>query len=158
MRLTALVVVAVLLWPASVFSQDELAGLVGGVTGKTLVERCAEPTGTAKRNFCIGYIAGAVDTFLSYAHQMHRKSELCVPAGVFESVDAVVNYLRAHPEEQKYSASSETYLALKGAFSCGTPSDNPQAKPSADTEAKPPANAQAKPPADEQAKPPAVGH
>ena len=124
MRLRALVVVAGLLWPASVFSQ---AGIVGGVKGKDLLEKCAEAKDSVQRNFCSGYIEGVIDASQTYAHSLHKKSRLCVPASVDQSIDTVMNYLRAHPDEQHYSASSEAWLALIKAFPCNPAEANPAA-------------------------------
>ncbi len=122
MRLMALVVIAGLLWPASVFSQG---GIVGGVRGKDLLERCAGPKDSVQRSFCSGYIEGLIEASQTYAHSLHKQSTLCAPASIDESVDTVMTYLRAHPDEQHYSASSEAFLALIKAYPCKPADEKP---------------------------------
>jgi hypothetical protein len=67
---------------------------------------------------CMGYIEGVVDTMKDIDRAFNKPQ--CVPDGTHakQTVDVVVNYLRDHPVERSYSASSDVYAAVAQAWNC----------------------------------------
>ena len=81
-------------------------------TGYELLSDCSEPPGQYGYALCLGYVLGVGPTAASVVH--------CPPEGSTrgQAIDAVVRYLRAHPETRYYPASTLTQMALAQAFPC----------------------------------------
>jgi hypothetical protein len=105
MRVSALVLAAGLLWPASVLSQDSTSFF----TGNDLYDKC-----TAESLICAAYVAGMADAFV-------HDGTVCLPQSnvtTRQLADVVMAYLRAHPEARTYSAASIGDVAFTQAFPC----------------------------------------
>jgi hypothetical protein len=105
MRLRALVVAAVLLWPVSGLSQE----LSGFFSGNDLYNNC-----TAQSVACPAYVAGMADALV-------HDGTVCLPQKTITAkqlVDVVTAYLHAHPESRIYSAASIGDVAFTQAFPC----------------------------------------
>ena len=115
MRLTALVLVAGFLCPASGFAQDLFPAFV---TGNKLLEACTP----VQLPFCYAYVEGATDASQSTFSALHMQQHalFCLPQGVTarQLVDIATNYLRDHPEQRHTVASADVALALANAFPC----------------------------------------
>jgi len=111
MRLTALVLAAGLLWPASTFAQDEGASHSGYLNGSKLYEEC----NSQEYSLCLGYVMGVSD-----ALNATKPDLFCAPLSVKASQElaVVVKYLRDHPETWHNSAYSDVGVALALAFPC----------------------------------------
>jgi hypothetical protein len=109
MKLRSLVMAAVLLWPAPIFSQNAQPSIAYFRAGNDLFEDCSAP----KHVFCIGYVLGVADT-------LSELKVVCPPdhATSEQFVAVAMNRFRDHPEMRHYSGASEIYLALKQAFPC----------------------------------------
>jgi hypothetical protein len=88
-------------------------------SGNRLLEYC-NPN-SAKRDICIGYVAGtrgAIDTWKIWEN---IDSGICVPKEVSlgQSITVVVKYLEANPGKLHLSASSNVLNAFTDAFPCG---------------------------------------
>lgn len=92
---------------------------VNFATGNTLYDLC-NGTGV-NRIACQHYISGASDAFQTYQETNPRL--ICLPSTVTleQMTDVVVVFLRDHPAQRHYSASSEVWLALQNAFPCPSP-------------------------------------
>ena len=104
------VLVAGLLWPASVFSQ---IGPSSFVSGSDLYEECTNPTDSAKHIHCTGYVTGIADS-------LNNDGSVCLPANVTiqQIEDVIVSYLREKPRYWQISASALAGTALRTAFRC----------------------------------------
>src|SRR5262245_53235215 len=115
MRLTALVLAAGFLCPASGLAQDSFTAFV---TGNRLLEVCT-PVQTPS---CYAYVEGAADAFQSTFSALHIQQHalFCLPQGATsrQLVDIAINYLRDHPEQRDYVASANVARALANAFPC----------------------------------------
>jgi hypothetical protein len=115
MRLSAMVLAAGILCPASGFAQGLFLGFV---TGNRLLEICSpvqQPT-------CYAYVEGVTDDAQSTFSALHMQQHalFCLPQGVTsrQLVDIATNYLRDHPEQRHTVASANVVLALANAFPC----------------------------------------
>jgi hypothetical protein len=113
MRLTPLVVVAGLLWPASTFAQDDGSSSHGYLNGNKLYENCT----SSDSLFCSGYVMGVSDALKLNALKLNL---FYSPSSVtaHQELAVVVKYLRDHPETRHYSAASDIGVALAMAFPC----------------------------------------
>jgi hypothetical protein len=103
MRLRAVLVAAVLLWPVSGLSQDS-----SGFFRVTIPTTNA----TAESLVCAAYVAGMADALV-------HDGTVCLPqVSTRQLVDVVMAYVRAHPESRIYSAASIGDAAFKQAFPC----------------------------------------
>ena len=85
---------------------------VGGfVNGTQLYADC-----TSGDHVCAGYIIGVVDGYLL----VKPRSLICLPANITRARVIVValQYLKDHPSERKYTASSLVLKATGDAFPC----------------------------------------
>src|SRR4029077_19477403 len=112
MRLRMLVLAAGLLWPVSSFSQGPGQEYFFK-TGNVLLENCSAPPSSAPYIACFSYIAGVAD-----ALSMVRFACTPLNANELQTVDVVLESLRAHPETRQDAAAGEVALALKHAFPC----------------------------------------
>jgi Rap1a immunity proteins len=109
MRISALLLAAGLLSPVSAYSQETAMFH----SGNQLYKDCITQERSIQSDFCIGYLEGAVDAFSS-------DGTLCLPPNVAagQVQDMVMSYLRAHPENRHYTASSIVRQVLEVSFSC----------------------------------------
>src|SRR5215469_13256588 len=105
MRLTALVLAAGFLCPASGFAQEQFPTFV---SGNRLLEVCTP----IQQPFCYGYVEGIADALQSTFREMNLRTPFCVPQGAASKqlVDIATSYLRDHPEARHYVASDEVAL------------------------------------------------
>jgi len=75
--------------------------------GDALYKDCSSQMGSFETGFCVGYIAGVVDS-----------SEKCIPIAVKlrEARDVVLQYLRDHPEKRHLEADALVLAAIQEAF------------------------------------------
>jgi hypothetical protein len=75
------------------------------VSGNTLLEDCSAPNGTQKRDFCLMYIAGAMDAY--------QDDKICIPAGITlgQATDMVSITLKAMPQE-RHAVPGDVYVLL----------------------------------------------
>jgi hypothetical protein len=112
---TSMMVLAAGLWPAFAFAQYADGGYL---TGNDLLTKCTEEHG---RSFCMGYVAGVVDTLQTAANAKHWQTDVCLPETGFhvgQSADVVTKYLRAYPEYRHRVAANIAWRALLVAFPC----------------------------------------
>jgi hypothetical protein len=114
MRLTALVVVVGLLWPAYIFAQDDGSSSRDYLTGKKLYEICT----STSSDLCMGYVIGVADALNLSTFKQYNI--FCAPTNVsaHQELAVVIKYLRDHPDTRHYSAASEIGVALAMAFPC----------------------------------------
>jgi hypothetical protein len=88
---------------------DESAGYVKNKEGGATVAEALDG------GLFMGYVAGVFDTF-----SMQGNRNICPKAGVSigTASDAVMAYLKEHPEQLHYSAPSVIMLALTASFPC----------------------------------------
>jgi hypothetical protein len=112
MRLRMLIVAAGLLWPVSSFSQGSGQEYFFK-TGNVLLENCSGPPSSTSYVACFSYIAGVADA-------LSMVKFACTPLNANEgqTIDVVLESLRAHPETRQDVAAGEVALALKKAFPC----------------------------------------
>ncbi|HEX8469109.1 MAG TPA: Rap1a/Tai family immunity protein [Allosphingosinicella sp.] len=86
------------------------------VTAKMLSDLCAQD-----RAVCLGYVIGSTDSWASALAAAGRPQVVCIPptANNDQVTQAVVRYLRAHPEEGGLNAAIVIFAALKSTFPCG---------------------------------------
>jgi hypothetical protein len=104
MRLRAMAVTVVLLWPVSGF-----AGTFKN--GNELLTDCSAQD---ERSFeCLGYVEGLADT-------LEVLKTICPAEGVTlgQFKDVILKYLRDHPEHRHFAAADEGGEALIKAFPC----------------------------------------
>jgi len=84
---------------------------IDGIDGNELQKAC-ESESNADDGFCVGYIIGAADAFLSVGF-------ICSKGIQYGQIRKVVlKYLRNNPERLHYSANSLVGVALAEAFPC----------------------------------------
>jgi hypothetical protein len=113
-----MVVLVASLWPAFAFAQDASGSYL---SGNDLLEKCAGEKGTQDPNFCLGYVAGVVDTLVTAAGAKHWQTGVCLPETSFtigQSKDVVTKYLREYPEFRHRVAANIAWRALLVAFPC----------------------------------------
>lgn len=92
---------------------------VSYLTGNDLLSLC-KSANPAQRNYCSGYVTGALDQqrFLEAAAALAPL--VCVPQNVASGqlADVVAKHLEAQPAKRHYSAASLTIGALSDAFPC----------------------------------------
>jgi hypothetical protein len=98
MRLTTLVVVVGLLWPAYIFAQDDGSSSRNYLTGNKLYEICT----SASSDLCLGYVMRVSDALNLSTFKQNN---------IFCS-----QYLRDHPDTWHYSGASDIGVALAMAF------------------------------------------
>lgn len=93
--------------------------------GNKLLAEC-EGKYEANKNYCLGYIAGVGDSFLTltYSLQVTKQggnASICLPtnATVKQLMDVSLKYAREHPEERHMSASYLIIAAWSESFTCG---------------------------------------
>jgi hypothetical protein len=89
--------------------------------GSELLEYCEyylNETNASLANACYGYVAGHHDTekFLSF----EAINYYCVPQGTGskELIEVAVKYLKDHPRDLHYAASSLLFIAFTQAYPC----------------------------------------
>jgi hypothetical protein len=112
MRLRMLILAAGLLWPVSSFSQGSGEEYFFK-TGNVLLENCSGPPNSTSYVACFSYIAGVADA-------LSMVKFACTPLKTNEgqTIDVVLESLRAHPEARQDVAAGEVALALKKALPC----------------------------------------
>jgi Rap1a immunity proteins len=112
MRLRMLILAAGLLWPVSSFSQGSGEEYFFK-TGNVLLENCSGPPNSTSYVACFSYIAGVADA-------LSMVKFACTPLKTNEgqTIDVVLESLRAHPEARQDVAAGEVALALRKAFPC----------------------------------------
>jgi hypothetical protein len=90
MRLTALVLAAGLLWPASTFAQDDGSSSSSYLTGNKLYEECT----SQDYSFCLGYVMGVSD-----ALNATKPNFFCAPLSIKanQELAVVVKYRATIP-------------------------------------------------------------
>lgn len=90
------------------------------ISGRELLAFCEGSSGPESKQYCNGYISAAIETHAVWALWGRMERVFCFPKGdKFEhAYAAVVTYLRAHPQERDYEASSLVLNSLNKAFPC----------------------------------------
>jgi hypothetical protein len=85
------------------------------VTGRSLLAICNE-----NRAACLTYVTGAIDGVVMAATLVAGRNPLCLPndATNLQLMDAVIRYLRAHPEDSDASGAAVVVAGLIGAYPC----------------------------------------
>jgi hypothetical protein len=96
--------------------QPQSPGVPTRVNVRTLTALCAQD-----RNGCLTYVLGATDAFASALVASGRPQVFCFPNNTTNDqiAQAVVRYLRAHPEEGGSNAALLILAGLSSAFPCG---------------------------------------
>jgi hypothetical protein len=84
-------------------------------TGEDLWRECNGPGAP----ICLGYLTGAVDSIVMmdvYYRAPHHFCVSQVPAS--QIMEVVVAYLKAHPEQRRFNASSIVWTAMGEAYPC----------------------------------------
>lgn len=87
-------------------------------SGNELWGECKAPSPS---NVCLGFVAGAIDMFVSVHQSVGDKTvPLCIPPDVQleQAVDTVKLWLQEHPEQRHYRAVTVVAAALKEKFPC----------------------------------------
>ena len=86
------------------------------VSARTLTNLCGQD-----RNGCLAYGLGSADAFAGALVASGRPQVFCVPRGTTNDqiAQAVVRYLRAHPEEAGNNAAVVVLAGLRASFPCG---------------------------------------
>ncbi len=86
------------------------------LSARTLTALCGQD-----RNGCLAYILGSTDAFAGALVASGRPQIFCVPRGTTNDqiAQAVVRYLRAHPEEAGGNAAVVVLAGLRTSFPCG---------------------------------------
>lgn len=86
------------------------------LNAQTLTGLCGQDRGS-----CLTYVLGVTDAYASALVASARPQIFCVPRGTSNDqiAQAVVRYLRAHPEEGATNASLVVLSGLKAAYPCG---------------------------------------
>ncbi len=105
---------AVILFVASFSTQAEQ------ISGRELLAFCVEPESSDAKAYCDGYITAAIETHATWALWDRLQRVFCFPKGdkFTHAYGAVVEYLKAHPQELDYEASSLVLNSLNQAFPC----------------------------------------
>ena len=84
--------------------------------GKPFRTDATFPEDPQKQVYCLGYVAGTSDV-------LNLTRSVCTPEGIHTSqtLNVIVNYLRAHPEGRDGPVSLLAGLALREAFPCKNP-------------------------------------
>lgn len=83
------------------------------VTANALYEACQSD---AQKQFCYGFIGGAVDSFETFRSLSKLSPCLRANASVVQIKDLVLNYYRDHPEKRDFSAAPFVVLSLGAGF------------------------------------------
>ena len=86
------------------------------VTAKMLSDLCAQ-----ERGACLGYVVGSTDSWAGALAAAGRPQVVCIPASVNNDqvTQAIVRYIRAHPEDGGLNASVVIFAGLRASFPCG---------------------------------------
>jgi len=91
-------------------------------TGNTLYAECTSEIGSAAYGVCTGYIEGIFDYDAVIQANLVRPVICTGPDATIERLrDAVVQYLKDHPEARDQAASTLINIALHQAFPCPDP-------------------------------------
>ena len=110
----ALGIAASLLWITNALAQGYPISVT--ISGKAFYDRCNIPEDPQKQVYCLGYVAGTSDV-------LNLTRSVCTPEGIHTSqtLNVIVNYVRAHPERRDEPVSLLAGLALREAFPCKNP-------------------------------------
>jgi Rap1a immunity proteins len=103
--LRAVVVGGSLFWSAPAFAAFD--------SGETLFDNCNNPNDASKQFYCLGYLAGVSD-LLEGMHITCSGKRISLD----KIKDAVLKYLREHPEQRGMEADDLVATALVLAFPC----------------------------------------
>lgn len=95
--------------------QAQPRGAAPRVTGRSLLAVCNE-----NRAACLTYVMGAIDGVVMAASLVAGRNPLCLPTDAtnMQLTDAVMRYLRAHPEDSDASGAAVVVAGLIGAYPC----------------------------------------
>lgn len=95
------------------------------MTAKFLHHVCVKKDGALSRGACLGYIQGVVDTAeVVYDPKSNKKGQwLCHRPSTREIENAVIDYVRAHPEMHRELAVDVISEVLERAFGTNCPPD-----------------------------------
>ena len=90
------------------------------ISGRELLAACTQGTDSAASQYCKGYITAAVETHATWALWKQMNRVFCFPEGdkFTHALGPVLTYLKSHPEELDYEASSLVLTSLNIAFPC----------------------------------------
>ncbi|MFT4561227.1 MAG: hypothetical protein ACI9BW_000967 [Gammaproteobacteria bacterium] len=90
------------------------------ISGRELLAACNDSKGPAAKQYCVGYITAAIETHATWALWRRLERVFCFPEGdKFEhAFGGVVEYLRAHPEQLDFEASSLVLTSINERFAC----------------------------------------
>lgn len=113
MQILNLLAAAILL-AASVSTQAEQ------ISGRELLAFCVEREPKESKGYCDGYITAAIETHATWALWNRLQRVFCFPKGdkFTHAYGAVIEYLKTHPQELDYEASSLVLNSLNLAFPC----------------------------------------
>jgi hypothetical protein len=89
------------------------------ISGNDLKEACDGPKGSTKFTYCMGYVAGALDTFRGLGKSSALKF-FCEPRGVTgeQLILMAQKHLSQNPQDLHYGASSLLLNMMVSAFPC----------------------------------------
>ena len=105
----------VLAQPPATLAQSQVTRPAPRVTGRSLLAICTE-----NRAACLTYVVGAIDGVVMAATLVAGRSPLCLPSDAtnLQLTDAVIRYMRAHPEDADASGAAVVAAGLIGAYPC----------------------------------------
>lgn len=90
------------------------------ISGRELLAACTNSSDAAASKYCEGYITAAVETHATWALWKQMNRVFCFPEGdkFAHAFGPVVEYLKTHPQELDYEASSLVLTSLNITFPC----------------------------------------
>jgi len=90
------------------------------ISGRELLAFCTGSAGPESKAYCNGYITAAVETHATWSLWNRMERVFCFPKGdkFAYAFEVVVAYLKSHPEELDFEASSLVLNSLNQAFPC----------------------------------------
>ena len=90
------------------------------ISGRELLAFCNGSDGSEGKRYCDGYITAAIETHATWALWNRLERVFCFPKGdkFDHAFGAVVEYLKIHPQELDYEASSLVLNSLNLTFPC----------------------------------------
>ncbi|MCZ4279789.1 Rap1a/Tai family immunity protein [Kiloniella laminariae] len=88
--------------------------------GNDLYDACTAQKSDAffdqKSAYCLGYVVATAGHLGSLGHSCHNQGNRTASLG--EVRDAIIGYIKSHPESRKLDADQATYQALTNAYPC----------------------------------------
>ena len=90
------------------------------ISGRELLRFCESASDSRDKAYCDGYISAAIETHATWALWNQLNRVFCFPKGdkFQHAFDTVLHYLKTHPQELDYEASSLVLNSLNKAHPC----------------------------------------